>query len=293
MILDVPDEERAEARALIAHIAETFGDSAPPCLETLAERRRLRSEGGGPFPPPWRHPSARVDGSLRWLDVEHARGTYVFVHGGGWSTGAADHQDAALWSLACAAGVSVASVEYRLAPEYPFPAAIEDCVAALASVDGPVVLGGDSSGAHLALSALLRLSDRERVVGVNLLYGVYDLSLTPSLRLWGGPNMFVDRPTLECFIDWFTPGMSAEDRRAPAVSPLYADLSGLPPVLLTVGALDPLLDDSLFLAARLEAAGVDVALDVYPDAAHGFTYQATALARRAEARQADFIRRHL
>lgn len=217
----------------------------------------------------------------------------MFVHGGGWSTGGADHQDEALWSLARSAGVSVASVEYRLAPEDPFPAAIKDCVAALASVDGPVVVGGDSSGAHLALSALLRLPDRSPVVGVNLLYGVYDLSLTPSLRLWDGPNMFVDRPTLECFIDWFTPAMSAEDRRAPAVSPLYADLSGLPPVLVTVGALDPLLDDSLFLAARLEAAGVDVSLDVYPDAAHGFTYQGTALARRAETRQADFIRRHL
>lgn len=293
MILEVPASEREEARAVIERIARTFGDAEPPTLETLDERRRLRSEGGGPFPPPWRHPYPRVEGGLRWLDVTDPDGTYVFVHGGGWSTGGADHQDELLWSLACACGLSVASVEYRLAPEHPFPAGIDDCVAAVTSVPGPVVLGGDSSGAHLALSTFLRLPDRSHVVALNLLYGVYDLSLTPSVRSWDGPNLFLDRETLERFVEWFTPGMSPEERRSAEVSPLYADLGGLPPALVSVGVLDPLLDDSLFLAARLEAAGVEVQLDVYPDAGHGFTNLGLEMSRRAEQRQVEFIRRHL
>ena len=296
MILEIPDEERAEARAAIERIAATFGDAEPPTLETLPERRRLRSEGGGPFPPPGRHEGARVDGALRWLEPEGAKATYLFIHGGGWCTGGADHQDEALWSLACAAGVAVASVEYRLAPEHPFPTPIDDCVTAAGAVldqtDGPVVLAGDSSGAHLALCTLLRLR-HQRIVATTLLFGVYDLSLTPSVRSWDGPNLFLDRETLERFVEWFTPGMSPEDRRDPLVSPLYADLRGLPPVLISVGVLDPLIDDSLFLAARLEAAGVNAQLDVYPEAGHGFTNLGLALSRRAEARQVEFIRRHV
>lgn len=295
--VEVPAEDLVEARATIERIASTFGGSAPPSLGTLAERRRLRAEGGGPFPPPWRHPDARQVGRLRWLDVDSPAGVYVFIHGGGWATGGADHQDEALWSLASAAGTSIASIDYRLAPEHPFPSPVDDCVEALTEIldaaSTPVVLGGDSSGAHLALSALLRVPDPQRVAALNLLYGVYDLSLTPSVRNWDGPNMFVDRETLQTFVEWFTPGASAEQRRSPEMSPLYADLSCLPPTLVSVGTLDPLIDDSLFLAERLRSFGVNVQLDVYPEAAHGFTNLGTGLARLAEARQADFIRRWL
>jgi acetyl esterase/lipase len=95
---------------------------------------------------------------------------------------------------------------------------------------------------------------------------------------------------MEFFVDNFLPGIGREARRDPTISPLFADLRGMPPALFTVGTLDPLLDDTLFMAARWRAAGIETALRVWPEAIHGFNAFPLALAQTANAVQNEFLK---
>jgi acetyl esterase/lipase len=174
------------------------------------------------------------------------------------------------------------SVDYRLAPEHPYPAGPDDCEAAALWVlehaerelgSDRLLIGGESAGAHLAACTLLRLRDRhdavDRFGAANLVFGIYDLGGTPSQRgLTGRPDLLTAEQ-IEYFADLFTPGRSVEERRDPDISPLYADLHGLPPALFTVGADDHLVDDTLFMAARWALAGNETELHVYPESPHG------------------------
>lgn len=227
------------------------------------------------------------------------RGVYLHLHGGGWTLGAEDQHDLLLDALARATGLAVLSVGYRLAPEHPYPAGPDDCEAAalwLLEHAGAelgserLLLGGESAGAHLAVVTLLRLRDRHGAtpfLGANLVYGCYDLELTPSARRWGERNLVLSTPIIRWFVDHFVPDPAL--RRHPDVSPLHADLAGLPPALFTVGTLDPLLDDSLFMAARWEAAGPPAVLEVHPGGVHGFNAFPTRLAAGSNRRQAEFL----
>ena len=98
--------------------------------------------------------------------------------------------------------------------------------------------------------------------------------------------------TIEACLAHFVPGLDPEQRRAPDISPLYADLTGMPPALFTVGSLDPLIDDSLFMAARWRCAGGEAEVAIYPESVHGFAAFPTAIARAARTRMASFIRAH-
>ena len=121
----------------------------------------------------------------------------------------------------------------------------------------------------------------------NLVYGCYDLTLTPSVRRWGARNLVLSTPIIEWFTDHFVPDRA---RRAdPDVSPLYADLRGLPPAHFTVGTEDPLLDDTLFLHARWLAAGNAASLFVAPGGMHGFDAFPHELAKRARRAAARFV----
>ena len=211
-----------------------------------------------------------------------ARGVLLHIHGGGWVTGRPEMNDPVNEAVCRSDQIAVVSVDYRLAPEHPFPAAVDDCEAAavwlLANAGRELgserlLIGGESAGAHLAAATLLRVRDRydaaTRFVGANLVFGAYDLGRLPSQRGVGAHADILTPGDLEFFLDLFTPGLDAEARRDPAISPLYANLVGLPPALFTVGTADHLLDDTLLLAARWSVAGNPTELLVYPGAPHG------------------------
>ena len=287
--------------------------AAAPSVHTVppAETRQARAEGRGTFGMPVVVPEGR-DVDVNGITVRtfvppgEVRGIYLHVHGGGWVLGSAHQQDVLLWRLAQEASVAVASVDYRLAPEHPFPAGPDDCEAVAlwlvegggaASLvpelaDGPFVIGGESAGAHLAALTMLRLRDKHGLtpfVGANLVFGAYDLSMTPSQLGWGDRNLVLSTPIMAWFYDCFLPGTSTDDRRSADISPLYADLAGLGPALFTVGALDPLLDDSIFMAGRWAAAGNASTLRVYPEAVHGFIAFPMALAALANESMVAFV----
>jgi len=272
---------------------------------TLAQMRRNRIGGDSP---PVRLPHGQdrtVAGGVpvRVFVPDVVDGVYLHVHGGGWAFGSADGQDEELWQLARQAQLAVVSVEYRLVPEHPFPAALDDCVAAARwlvdtaeAVFGTrrLMIGGESAGAHLSVLTLLRLRDEHAVTGAfraaHLRFGPYDLSMSPSQRTFGTRRLVSNTASARASFELFTPGLDPEQRRDPRISPLFADLAGLPPARLVVGTQDPLLDDSLFLAARWEVAGAPAHVDVVAGAMHGFTLFPLTITERELRRQQDYLR---
>jgi acetyl esterase/lipase len=304
--LEAIDSETLASNELI----EKLLASAPPIHEQVpAEIRAARARGEGVLGSPVHLEHAEVleipgpagPIALRIFRHPAARGLYFHIHGGGWTLGSADAQDPMLDAIKEAGPATVVSVDYRLAPENPYPAGPDDCEAAalwlmknagseFGSV--PMAIGGESAGAHLAAVTLLRLRDRhgsQPFAGANLVYGAYDLSLTPSVRNWGPRNLVLSTPIIEFFTRSFVP--DPEQRELADVSPLYADLKGLPSALFTVGGLDPLLDDTLFMASRWEAAGNETELAVYPGGIHGFNLFPGALGERALVRSEAFLAR--
>lgn len=247
-------------------------------------------------------PGPDGDIPIRVFQPQAPRGVYLHIHGGGWVIGRADGQDPTLEGIANATNMAVVSVDYRLAPEHPYPAAPDDCEAAAVWLvkqakaefgTDHLTIGGESAGGHLAALTLLRMRDKHRYRGfkaANLVFGVYDLNLTPSAANWGDAPLIINTPVMRWFIDHF--GVS-EHARDPDISPLYAELSGLPPALFTIGTQDPLRDDSLFMYMRWIAAGNQAELAVYPGCAHGFTAFPTALGATARQRCATFLAEHL
>ncbi len=265
---------------------------------TLAALRRNRL---GTDEPAVRLPQGH-DRTVAGIGVREFRppefdGVYLHIHGGGWAFGSAASQDEQLWRVATEARLAVLSVEYRLAPEHPLPAGIEDCLAVArwltehASREygtGRLLIGGESAGAHLSVLTLLALPGAFRAA--HLLYGPYDLGMTPSQRLFGARRLLSNTDSLRATYAMCLPGVGPEERRSPALSPLYADLSGLPPARLSVGAEDPLLDDSVFLADRWARTGVPVHLDVVAGAMHGFTLFPLTVSDRERQRQIAYLR---
>lgn len=284
-------------------LAATLASLTPP--NDLADLRDAYTRGLLGLPSSPRSPRAReitIAGpggplDLRILEPKDVQGVYFHIHGGGWMVGSNDTWDDQLELFGRDAGMASISVNYRLAPEHVFPAAIEDCVAvALWLIDHAesefgtswLAIGGESAGANLAVSTLVRLRDMGKVSpfrAANLLFGCYDLSLTPSVRSAKG-TPFVDHAIMQQFTAAFAGGT---DLRDPAISPLYADLDDMPPALFTVGSIDPLRDDSLFMHMRWQAAGNRSDLAVYPGGTHGFNSFEGEVARLANVGMASFL----
>jgi len=295
-----PETKRLNAEIVAAHAAQTDPWSIP--IAEVRERRRQGTKASPAMPRSARAEILTIDGpggplSLRLIRPDakkwpKARGAYLHIHRGGWVWGAADEQDPWLERIADTCGFVCLSVEYRLAPEHPYPAALEDCEAAALWLAGPgraelgvtaLTIGGESAGAHLAVMTLLRLRDRHNLPrafrGANLNAGFFDLGLTPSVRNWGDERLVVNTKDLTTFAnDYVRDGI---DRRRPDVSPLYADLKGLPPALFTVGTHDPLLDDTLYMSSRWAAAGNGGHTAIYPGGCHVFVRYPGAMTERA------------
>ncbi|HET7466481.1 MAG TPA: alpha/beta hydrolase [Candidatus Dormibacteraeota bacterium] len=312
----VNQEDIEEARAFNVQL-EALIATVPTIIEIGApEARRLRREGKGIFPAPVFLEEARdisVEGRGGRIPVRVVRpagsavGIYLHIHGGGWALGAADMQDVALKSLADATGLVAASIGYRLAPEHPYPAGQDDCEDAVLHLlkhgeellDAPprFAIGGESAGAHLSVTTLLRLRDRHDIRGTiaaaNLVYGAYAMNGTPSQVLWGDRNLVLSGPIIDWFRKSYTPGMTMEQRRDPDISPLFARLHDMPRALFTVGTLDPLIDDTLFMSERWRIAGNEAEVAIYPEGVHAFNGYPTGLGRKANAHQYEFLRQAL
>jgi len=283
----------------------------PPGTLSADTIRRARKEGQVGFPPivlDERSEELLIDGQppvpVRRHPNDDAATLFVHVHGGGWVFGSPEEMDRPLAELAPLCRSEIYSVDYRLAPEHPFPAARDDVATvigwALAEAErrrlNGVIVGGESTGAQVALSAVLHLGPARLVAGglrgLSLAFGFFDLGLSDSAQAWGEEYLAVSTPWLEWFVDQYLPGVPRDDRRDPVHSPSFAslgDLEDLPPVLIVVGNNDPLLDDSLDLADRLDVCGVAVDLHVYPEAPHGFIGLPTAMGRHGRRRIADWI----
>jgi acetyl esterase/lipase len=295
--LFTPEAVPAEVAAFNAAMAERLGN-LPSVWDIGLEQ--ARSGGFMPKPPPSPRAYDVAIGdnvSLHVVPSPRPRGVLLHIHGGGFMLGSAAGQDNMLERIADAVGVTCASVEYRLAPENPYPAAWDDCEAAalwLLEHAGdrfgaePLLIAGESAGALLAVATLQRLRERRllaRFRGAALSFGVYDSLMTPSQAL--ARTGVLKAKDIARIVEAYAP--QADQRRDPELSPLYSYLKGLPPALFTVGTLDAMLDDSLFMYCRWLAAGNKADVALYPGADHGFIETPHPSAREANSRIDVFL----
>ena len=292
---------RPEARESVAAgfgtISEMIGGSGPYPDDPFERAHLARKQFEriyAPSPDAVERTIAGVPCRL-FLPDERPSGVYLHFHGGAMILGAPVMNDIPNADLCKRFGLSVVSVDYRLAPEHPFPAGPDDCVLVAAWLlehgehefgSARLIIGGESAGGYLSAAVALRIRDEfdaiDRVAGLNLVFGVFDWGRTPSqrgMRPHEGPDL-LDPEEIRFVSDCYLPGRADDERRDPAVSPLYADLRGMPPALMSVGTCDHLVDDTLMLATRWAAAGNEVDLFVAPDMPHGFMAFPCALTDR-------------
>jgi acetyl esterase/lipase len=244
----------------------------------------------------------RMPGEWSIAPDSDASRVLLYFHGGGYCSGSILSRRRLVTEAGRAAKVRTLAIAYRLAPEHPFPAALDDALSAWRFLRrsgiaaGHIVVGGDSAGGGLTLALINRLRDAgEHVPGCAWLISPWtDLTLSGStLATKDAVDPIIHRAYLAELADAYLP--PDMDRRDARVSPLFADLSGLPPTLIQVGACETLLEDSTRFAAAAGAANAAVTLQVWPDMIHAFPMWNAHLepGRRALAEAGEFIRRQL
>jgi len=261
----------AEARAAYSAGAEVLDLPRAP----LPRVEELMLPGGDGLPRPGRLYAAAA------LDAAGSRPSPVllYFHGGGFVLGGLDTHDSLCRQFALRSGGAVLALDYRLAPEHPFPAAWDDAWAALCWLrekgvqwgldTGRIAVGGDSAGGTLAAATALRARDKHVPLALQLLItpGTSDRADTGSRRLFA-QGFLIDSATVEWFFDHAVPRAHRHD---PRFAPLEAqDLEGVCPALVLLAECDPVVDDGIAYADRLRMAGVAVDLEIYRGVTHDF-----------------------
>ncbi len=238
-----------------------------------------------------------------WISAQKSRDdrAMLYLHGGCYGSGSVETHRELMTRLSLAASMRVLGLNYRLAPEHPFPAAVEDSATAYrwlldSGIDpARIAIAGDSAGGGLAIATTITSRDARLPLpgAVACISPWVDLALDgASMATVAGADPIVSREMLHGWVELY---LGDRDARTPLASPLYASLEGLPPLLIQVGSSEVLLDDATRLAERASAAGVKTTLEVWPEMIHVWHTFAAILpeGRRAIARIGEFVRTHL
>ncbi|MDX2044108.1 MAG: alpha/beta hydrolase [Acidobacteriota bacterium] len=288
----------SELQNLLALLASQADTKTLP----IAERRRIDDETGDQFPlPDGLHvePVVTADFKGEWVKAVNARDDAVllYFHGGAYVFCSPRSHRHLVAALSEATGFAAFALDYRLAPEHPFPAAIEDSVAAYrwlleqGFASNRIAIAGDSAGGGLTIATMLKL----REAGLPLPAAGVCLSPWVDLTMAGASysdsaEAIATRDRLAGYVKLFL--NDSADVRNPLVSPVFADLKGLPPLLIQVGAAEPFYDDSISLEATAKASGVETTLEIWPEMIHVWHYFYPMLTegREAIARIGEFVK---
>ena len=289
----------------IAAIREKLAKLPPSDKQTLEERRALYDKATRAFPLP--DDIAREDVSIGGVACERltpkgarADSVLLYLHGGGYGIGSPRSHRHLAGDIARRAGVTAIVPDYRLAPEHPFPAAVEDSLAVYRALIGTIApsriaVAGDSAGGGLTAGLLLAARD------AGLPMPATGICISPWTDMTASGASYTERASVDPLVTVASltghrdAYLRDGDRRTPYASPAHADLKGLPPLLIQVGSDEVLLDDARMLADKARAAKVETRLEVWPAMIHVWHWYFPMLdeGERANAAIAQFMRDHL
>lgn len=267
-------------------------------MEDVGRIRAVLNGATFPDPPGVRYEAGRLGGVPgEWVRPASGHGArLLYLHGGGFVACSAKTHRPVTGGLA-RRGLTLFVPDYRLAPEHPFPAPLEDALAAWTAfaAEGPAVIAGDSAGGNLALLVLLAARDRGLPMprAAALFSPAADLAKTDGSRITNARrDAMFDPVSVARLLPLYLGG--GTDPADPAVSPLRADLAGLPPLLFHVGEREILRDDSVLMAEKARAAGVEARAEIFPVVPHvwQFAHSFVPEARRSLDEAAAFLKRH-